>query len=140
MRKDNYLLLYRWALWNFFCTIWVVLEGAIMIYVLRLYKNIREASKQTNAPRANGKRRIPVVRWDFGIPLLAGLLFSFYFFYQYNLFAMALGDGSLDGWGIYRVSVFYIRICGLFWILFEWVVAIIGIRTYGLFKSIKGAM
>ena len=57
-----------------------------------------------------------------------------YSLYQYKLFTL-VEAGTIDAAGIYRISLFYIRLCGLFWILFEWVVAVAGIRTYRLMKK-----
>ena len=39
--------------------------------------------------------------------------------------------------GIHNVAVFYVRICGILWIAFEWVVAIYGIRTWSLLKKME---
>jgi len=125
--------IYRWALWNFFCTLWVILEGIIMVYVWRLYKIIkssggRELKGEENAEKGGSR---PLLM---GIPLLSVSFLAGYVFYQYNLLGMVEAK-TIDGMGVYRISLFYIRICGLFWILFEWIVAIAGIRTYRLMKK-----
>ncbi len=131
LRQDIHLMVYRWALWNFFCTLWVILEGVIMIYVLRIYKTLMPPLQKKNLkiekshPVKNG------LTW--GIPVLIFPFFALYIFYEYNLLSLFNKD-LLDAKSIFHISSFYIRICGLFWILFEWVVAFYGIKTYFFLK------
>jgi hypothetical protein len=127
LRQDIHLMVYRWALWNFFCTLWVILEGVIMVYVHRIYKTLmpslqkKDLTKEKSRPVKNG------LTW--GIPLLIFPLFALYLFYEYGLLSL-LNKDLLDSRSIFPISSFYIRICGLFWILFEGVVAFFGIKTY----------
>ena len=115
LEKASYLVAYRWGLVTFFCTLWVILEGIIMIYVLRVYRLVR------TRPERAGEGELSVRRSSvFGVSLLILLFILFYAFYEIHL-------GSMQ---IYHLSVFYIRLCGLFWIVFEWVIAIVGLRTY----------
>ena len=111
---------YRWALWNFLCTLWVVLEGIITVYVLRIYKTLKR--HHTKRELGSDRRITAVSRFPWGIPSLILVFFAFYVFYEYNLLSI-MAETGLNGRDIYRMSVFYVRICGLFWILFEWVVA-----------------
>lgn len=114
----DHVRLYRWTLWNFLCTLWVILEGGIMIQVLRIHGRLMSKG---------GKRegRIPVVTmWT---------LFFVSIFYHWALWEAALG-GGMDLGSLRRCAVFYIRICGLLWIVFEWIVAVVGIKTYLLLK------
>lgn len=125
------LTAYRWALWNFLCTLWVVLEGIIMVYVLRIYKTLKRC--HTKSELGSDQRITAVSRFPWGIPFLILIFFAFYVFYEYNLLSI-MAETGLNGRGIYRMSVFYVRVCGLFWILFEWVVACLGIKTYFILK------
>jgi len=123
--------LYRWALWNFFCTLWVILEGSITLYVWRIWRVLRDAQATRYAITRGPAGTKPVGGW--GTPVLAGAFLLLYFFYQAALFQLA-GDPGLTIREVVRISQFYIRICGIFWIAFEWVVAIQGIRAYRLLK------
>ena len=60
--------------------------------------------------------------------LIAGF-FLLFILYQYGLVSAAYRH-DMPLRGIYRISIFYVRICGVFWIVFEWVVALFGIKTY----------
>ena len=126
------LSVYRWALWNFFCTLWVLLEGIIMVYVLRIYKTLKQPYK--NKGLKTGKNSLLGANFNYGIPLLIVSLFTLYFFYEYNFVSM-VNKNVLDAKSIYRISLFYIRVCGFFWILFEWIVAFIGIKAYLFLKT-----
>jgi hypothetical protein len=117
------LTFYRWGVWNFLCTLWVVLEGSIMIYVVRIYGIL--------ASRVEKKRG----RWATWIALI---LFAFFTLFEWAFFTAVLSHG-MDTRHIYRVSLFYIRICGLLWILFEWIVAVYGIKAYSLLKGAGGS-
>ncbi|MFH1351720.1 MAG: hypothetical protein ABII26_12425 [Pseudomonadota bacterium] len=123
---------YRWALWNFFCTLWVILEGSIMIYGIRIYGHLRFMLKsdhlQKNIMRPDGDRFI------LGIPLLISSLFFMYLFYQHSLLSVIDRHG-IDAESLYHISMFYIRICGIFWIIFEWIIAVLVIRIYGVLKG-----
>lgn len=121
----------RWGLWTFFCTLWVALEGVIMIYVIRIYRIIKvshsiEAFNDPNAGAGRGSRCFT--------SLLVCFFLVLYLAYQAGLLS-TIADPGLDSRGIYRVSLFYVRVCGIFWIAFEWVVAILGIRTFLILKE-----
>ena len=120
--------LFRWALWNFFCTLWVLLEGCIMIYVCRLYRTLHQRGRSSSGTRARPSRKKSL-----SLPLLALGLMGLFAAYQAGLFH-AVDRYEFDLREVVRISTFYIRICGVFWILFEWVVAVQGIRAYRLLK------
>ena len=134
LEQGHNLKVYRWALWNFFCTLWVILEGIIMVYVLVLYKTLTFHLKNSDVIIKKEKRQRTKSNITYGIPLLIISLFSLYIFYEYNLISI-IENNVIDGKAIYRISLFYIRICGLFWIIFEWIVAYVGIKTYRLMKE-----
>lgn len=130
--RDFNIVIYKRASWNLFCTIWVILEGLIMIYVFRIYKILRANIKGKGSREEDTIPLKPSIAW--GIPVLVVSFLSFYAFYQYNFIYISNGYRfNLET--IRLISAFYIRICGLFWIIFEWIVAIVGIRTYLLLKD-----
>lgn len=138
---DNTLnrTLYRWALWNSFCTLWVILEGCIMVYVCRLYRILRKGGggRPVALTGDSGKEdRASQTKW--GIPLLVLGFLTLFLLYEAALFHV-LGHAGLSLRGVVRISLFYIRICGIFWILFEGVVAIQGLRAYGILKRMNPA-
>lgn len=122
---------FPWGLWDFLCTLWVVLEGVIMVYVWRIYRTLkphleeREPGQEANTGASKDS--------PYGIPFLVISFFAFYAFYEYNLL-FTVHNRGLDGMDVYRMSVFYVRICGLFWILFEWIVALVGVRIFHMLK------
>ena len=129
--KSLRLNAFRWALWNFLCTLWVVLEGVIMVYVLRIYRTLKphlEKREREQEANTGASKDSP-----YGILFLVISFFAFYAFYEYNLLSI-LHKTGLDRLGIYRMSVFYVRICGLFWILFEWIVAFVGVKIFHMLK------
>lgn len=128
LEKVSYLIAYRWGLVTFFCTLWVILEGIIMIYVLRVYRLVQGRSERA------GIRGLPFKPSSaFVVPLLILSLISFYAFYEAHLVYL-IGKCDLGSTPIYHISVFYIRLCGLFWIVFEWIIAVVGFRTYRALK------
>ncbi len=120
--------LFRWALWNFFCTVWVVLEGGIMIYVCRLYR-ILQGTGPASGQGTGGPGKSAA-----GPYMLAAAFVFLYLIYQAALFSAVI-QFDLQVRPVIQISLFYIRICGLFWILFEWIVAIQGIRAYRLLRQ-----
>jgi hypothetical protein len=124
------LMMYRWGLWNFSCSVWVILEGVIMIYVIRIYHILNAFSGRIGASQAD--RSFPIKRFrPWSVLFLIAGFFFFFILYQYGLISAVYRYDIPDG-SIYRISIFYVRICGIFWIIFEWMVAILGIKTYYL--------
>jgi hypothetical protein len=128
LEKVSYLVAYRWGLVTFFCTLWVILEGIIMIYVLRVYRLVRTRSEGVGVRGLSCKPSSAFV-----VPLLVLSFISFYAFYEAQLVYL-IGKYDLGPRPIYHISVFYIRLCGLFWIVFEWIIAVVGFRTYRALK------
>lgn len=124
---ESYLIFFRRAVWNFFCTIWVILEGCIMIYVLKIYQMLRTA---IDYPQKYFQFDF-ICRW--GIPSIFLFFFLMFGFYEYSLwkFMSKYGASITD---VHRISVFYIKICGVWWIIFDAGVALIGFFTYQLLR------
>jgi hypothetical protein len=124
---QNTLFFYRKALWNFFCTIWVLLEGVIMLYVLKIYGILKSSVNNTENRMFHS-----VCCW--GIPVFFLFFALMFFTYEYALWRFMENPG-VGLTAIHRISVFYIKICGGFWILFDGGVALIGFRTFTLLNS-----
>lgn len=122
------LLFYKRASWNFFCTVWVILEGAIMVYVLRIYDLMKMSMGEKRGKSNRGTRSCAPA-----IFILVGSLACLYGFYEGFLWSLKTNHG-LGMNSIHHISIFYVRICGIFWIAFEWVVAVMGFKTYFLLK------
>lgn len=133
LQKGIHLAAYRWALWNLFCTLWVILEGGIMIYGFRIYKRFKLTFQDQDLAKNNPRTNVA-----YGMPLLIASLFALYIFYECNLLSTIARYG-LDARSLYRISIFYIRICGLFWILFEWIIAVLVIKIYVALKEMGEA-
>jgi hypothetical protein len=116
--SSNSLVAYYYSfLWRFFCTLWVLIEGAIAIYVLR----IKELLARGRGPV---EKRRNMLMYSF---IFFCILFSI--FYEANSLNVAL-HGAVKWQQIVNLSRFYIKICGFWWILIEWAVAIMGWQIY----------
>ncbi len=133
------LHLYRWILWNLFCTLWVIMEGAIMVYGFRTLKRIESLNKLKEKDSNLSKPYKKGGKWKniFNpIIVITTLMSGLFILYHLSLISLAQ-KGLINVGDIFTVSRFYIRICGIFWILFEWAIAIICIRSFIFFRSLN---
>ena len=112
-------------LWNFFCTLWVAIEAVIVIYVFKIYNLLRIALEK--------KKSILNITLLFGPSIFFLFLFAFYVGYHSYLGSLVDMDGY-NHRNIQNSFNFYIKICGMFWILIEWVVGLIGVKIFFLLK------
>ncbi|ABW68333.1 hypothetical protein [Desulfosudis oleivorans] len=115
-------VLYNRYLWNFICTLWVLIEGAIAVYVFRIYRLLKNPTSP--GPRFPG--------W--GMALLCVLFLAGFGLYHGYLHFL-VDRSALSGQAIVNILRFYIKTCGVFWILIEWIVALIGVKTYLVLKG-----
>ncbi len=113
---------YHSSLWRLFCTFWVLIEGAITIYVLRIEGLLIKMKTPSN------NRMDPLMVSFITVFLL------FYIFYEVSFLRVVL-KGAMGWKAVMNISRFYIKICGFFWILFEWIVALLGWRIYRFLKK-----
>ncbi|MBW1722211.1 MAG: hypothetical protein JRH13_10305 [Deltaproteobacteria bacterium] len=107
-----------------------------MLYVIRIFHVLREDAGEGKHPLKTGEEKEEKGKWTaWAIPLLVVFLGLLFGLLEYGLLSLAK-EGVVHSKGVTRISLFYIRICGVFWILFEWVVAVYGIRAYFLLKRI----
>ena len=112
-------------LWNFFCTLWVAIEAAIVIYVLKIYNLLRIALEE--------KKSILNRTLLFGPGIFFLFLFAFYVAYHSYLGSL-IDMVEYNHRSIQNLFNFYIKICGMFWIIIEWVVGLIGFKIFFLLK------
>ncbi len=115
--SQSLLSYYYSSLWRLFCSFWVLIEGAITIYVIRIERLFIKTKTPTK------------ISMD---PLMVSFItvfFLFYIFYEVSFLRVVL-NGGIGRKSVMNISRFYIKICGFFWILFEWIVALLGWRIY----------
>jgi len=113
-------------LWNLLCTLWVAIEAAIVIYVFKIYNLLRIALVN--------KRPILKRAFLFGPGIF--FLFLFLFYIAYHSYLGSLID--MEGYSHKNMQNsfnFYIKICGMFWILIEWLVGLIGFKIFFLLRK-----
>jgi hypothetical protein len=116
---------YSGCLWNLTCTLWVLVEGAVAVYVLKAYRLIKKpAAAQPEPARGFSGAVLGVIC----ALLLAG--FVFYHTYLYLLTGRAAFSGAMTA----NALRFYIKICGLCWIFIEWMVAVMAVKAYLMLK------
>lgn len=118
-------------LWKFFVTLWVGIEGVCMLYALRIYHLI--------------KLRVMGGKFDKNIntttcyalvtSMFFFIIFAFYSFYHFNVIHVfqkyELTISDLD-----NMSTFYLRICGVLFIIIEWAIGVIIFKSYVLLKRV----
>ena len=119
------------TIWNFFCTVWVMLEGLIIVHVIAICKLITYILKTDNNRNIlfnKYKNKIDRVL----IILIFSILILFpviYFSYEYYLFHIYFKLNIPEN-NINRASDFYIISCGIFWIIFEGIVTFYCIKLF----------
>lgn len=118
-------------LWKFFLTLWVFIEGVCMLYALRIYHLMK--------PKVAGVKSNSNIHTTTLYTLAAGIflfiIFLFYFFYHFHAIHVFQKYG-LTASDLDNMSKFYIRICGVFFIIIEWTIGIIMFKGYVLLKRI----
>ncbi|HPI97431.1 MAG TPA: hypothetical protein PLV56_01715 [Synergistales bacterium] len=99
--------------WRFLCAAWVVVEGLILWYIIRI------------TALFPGHGASPVLSATVILSLSGFLMFYLYFEYLFGLFSFqdVLGLSKLV-----NLSRFFIKISGFMWIFYEWAVAIKGLQ------------
>ena len=125
---------YSHLLWKFFVTLWVGIEGVCLIYAFTIYDLVK--SKLIGNKFTNEIRPILYRGWIIASFLL--ILFTFYssfFFKAIHVFQKY----GLTNSNLYNISSFYLRICGVFFNLIEWLIAILLFKSYVLLKKYYNA-
>lgn len=123
---------YNGFVWDLYCTLWVVVEGVIAVYIFRIYKLLDAAVSGGAADRPD--RNDPARGW--GPPALTMISLAVFTGYHGYLLHL-MGGADLRSSAVYNLLRFYIKLCGVFWILFEWYVAVAGIKTFLVLKRLR---
>lgn len=123
------LHVYRCAQWHFFCTFWVIFEGLIMIYVFRIYVMLKRSGPNGETNAFNSDPLTTYFRM--AAVALISLFAGFYGLYEYHTWIL-MRTSALTYIHVNRISTFFINVCGVFWVLFDGGVAILGYHTFKL--------
>lgn len=115
------LSIYRTFTWNLFCTLWVVLEAIIALYVWRIYLLLKR--KPARPPD-----------YRFALTVLIVAPFALFLAYHYMAWSV-ISSTEMGAQQIVNLSRFYIRLCGVFWISIEWFIAITGFLTIRVLRE-----
>jgi hypothetical protein len=123
---------YGYVLWHFYCSQWVVFEASIALYILRVYARMRRSVCQSGS---RVKKWRAVERFAiFGIPAFL-VIYAFIFAgYEFLTFSL-LQSASIVQLQLYHINLFYIKICGIFWIAIEGGVAFLGYKIFHFLKT-----
>ena len=123
---------YGYALWHFYCSQWVVFEASITLYILRVY-----AVMQQSVCRADRMIKKWAAIEHFaaaGVP--AFLAIYVFIFTGYELLTFSILQSALiDQLQLYHIYLFYIKICGIFWIAIDGGAALLGYKIFRFFKT-----
>jgi hypothetical protein len=123
---------YQYAQWHFFCTFWVVLEGVIMILVFRIHSMLKNSLRHASTT-------LPVPGCSAAVAriLTTALIlcfFAFFVIYEYQTWSL-MRSVPFSLYQLNRISTFFINICGFFWVVFDGVVALLGLKTFKLIRN-----
>ena len=119
---------YNGYVWNFLCTLLLVIEGAIVIYSFKIFRLLKGAIEGRQYTQATSLRYESFILF-----VIFLVLYLIYHLYLNSL----IGATGLRDSNIKNIFFFYIKLCGIFWILFEWAVALIGIKVFFLLKRMQ---
>ena len=125
----------QWAhstlVWDFFVTLWAVIEGFVMLYVVSIYFLIKGSITEGNETIRTFNVYGTLIK--VGIVILLTSLYILYHYYAFNVY----GEYSLRVNELKHILIFFRRIIGLFWIAFEWTIAIFIFKVYFLLNRMK---
>ena len=107
---------YDYSLWHFYCSQWVVFEATIALYILRVYAWMQQSVCQSGG--LVKKWRVVERFAAFGVPAFLvtyAFIFTGYEFLTFSVMQSAL----IAQLQLYHINLFYIKICGIFWISIE---------------------
>ncbi|MDY6903263.1 MAG: hypothetical protein SWH61_01135 [Thermodesulfobacteriota bacterium] len=130
MADTVFYSIYDGSMWNLICTMWVIIEGAVAVYILRIYILLKTVLNNQLPGKSSGRFRVVTL---FGPAVACGALLAGFVFYHFAFHAYLCQHGGTFS-VVDNALKFYIKICGIFWILIEWAVALIAIQIFLLLK------
>lgn len=140
---DGVNIFYRWLdayaglgwfhlhlLWKFFVTLWVGIEGVCLIYGFRIYNLVK---LKLTRNKVNDDIYLISYRGWITASFLC-FIFAFYFFFFFNAIDVFQKYGLTNS-NLYNISAFYLRVCGVFFNIIEWLIAIVLFRGYVLLRK-----
>ncbi len=123
---------YSYSLWHFYCSQWVVFEASIMFYILRVYALMQQSVCKSGrmAKKWDAIERFAI----FGVPaflVIYAFIFAGYEFLTFSVLQSAL-IGLLE---LYNINLFYVKICGIFWIAIDGGAAFLGYKILCFLKT-----
>jgi hypothetical protein len=122
---------YHTLVWDFFCTLWAVLEGFAMVYSFSIYCSIKKALTGKNKSMRRSNAYDASVKMVIIVSL--AVIYILYHYYAFDVHSRY----NLKSNELSHVLTFYRRIIGLFWITFEGLIAIILFRICSLLNRMK---
>jgi len=123
---------YDYSLWHFYCSQWVVFEASITLYILRVYAQMQQSVCQSG--RIVKKWRAVERFAAFGVPAFLvtyAFIFAGYEFLTFSVLQSAL----ISQLQLYQINLFYIKICGIFWIAIDGGAAFLGYKILRFLKT-----
>jgi len=116
-------------LWKFFVTLWVGIEGVCVLYALRIYHLV----KLRLIGGKFDKNTRTTTHYALVTAIFLLIIFAFYSFYHFNAIHVFQKYGLTTS-NLNNMSKFYLRICGVLFIIIEWAIAVIVFKSYVLLK------
>ncbi len=123
---------YGYSLWHFYCSQWVVFEASITLYILRVYALIQQSVCRSDrtAERWGVVERFAV----FGVPVFLVIYAVLFAGYELLTFS-AMQRDLIAQPQLYHINLFYIKICGVFWIVIDGGAAFLGYKILCFLKT-----
>lgn len=122
---------YHTLVWDFFCTLWAVLEGLAMLYSFSIYYLLKraliEGTKSMRMLNAYG------TFLKGGIIVFLSIVYILYHYYAFDVYSRY----NLTFSGLSHILIFYRRIIGVFWVIFEGTIAILLFKICSLLNRTK---
>jgi len=122
---------YGYSLWHFYCSQWVVFEASITLYILRVYALMQQSVCHSGRmfKKWSFVERFAV----FVVPAFL-VIYAFIFAGYEFLTFLVLQNSLIDQLQLYHINLFYIKICGIFWIAIDGGAAFLGYKILRFLK------
>jgi len=128
---------YGYALWHFYCSQWLVFEATITLYILRIYALMKQSmGNLTKGNLTKTKKKWSTIELVtiYGVPGFLVLYALFFISYEYLTF-LAMQNDSINWPQLNHIYLFYVKICGIFWIIIDGAAAFLGYKIFRFLKT-----